>query len=227
MEIDKKQLATIIATIRDKSKYTVIEQGFFRKVPSIQGYLYELPRFKTLDKYHLVLIVNTNTKVPFPREQSVNKNYTFLIFNSDSFENFAKNATIVASKLSGEIEEIATKVEEEQDGDLPYGYKRDENGEVQIDLKKASEVKDIYNMYVETRSMKQIAKELNSNFSHVRDVLRDERYDDMNPRIVSPSVWKRVEEISHENQKNTTTRADNSLMGEIKKEIKSKVKGIK
>ena len=78
-------------------------------------------------------------------------------------------------------------------------------------------------MYIETRSMKKIAKELKTNFSHVRDVLRDDRYDEMQPRIISTSTWKRVEEISKQNQKNVVTKADTSRMAELKKQLQSKI----
>lgn len=227
MQINKEQLATIIATLRDKSKYSEIEKGYFRKVPSLQGFLYTLPKLDILDEYRIYLIVNTASDFKYPKEKTEIENYTFLIFNASDFDSFAKNVTIVATKLSEVIEELAEKVQEERDKDLPYGYIRDEEGNIQVDPQKANEVRNIYKMYIETRSMKKIAKELKTNFSHVRDVLRDERYDDFSPRIISPSLFKQVEAISFENQKNKVTKADKSLMGEIKKEIKSKVKGVK
>lgn len=227
MQINKEQLATIIATIRDKDKYKEIERGFFKKVPSIEGYLYNLPNLEILDNYKVFMIVNTNPEFQYPKEKTEINNYTFLIFNAENFEAFAKHAPIVATKLSEVIEDLADRVQEERDKDLPYGYVRDEKGNIQIDAQKADEVRKIYKMYIDNPSMKKIAKDLKTNFSHVRDVLRDDRYEEMSPKIVSPSLFKKVEEISMQNQKNKVTKADKSLMGEIKKEIKSKVKGIK
>lgn len=227
MELDKEQLAKIIASIRDTNKYTEIEKGYFKKVPNIFGYLYKLPKIDSIGDYQIVIIVNTNTDFNYPREKSEVDNYVFLIYNVDNFEIFIKKATIVATQLSEIIKELTNKVNEEKEKDLPYGYVYDEDGNVQVDARKADEVRKIYKMYIETPSMKKIAKDLKTNFSHVRDVLRDDRYEDMIPRIISPSLYKQVEEISLENQKNKVLKADKSLMGEIKKEIKSKVKGVK
>ena len=80
-------------------------------------------------------------------------------------------------------------------------------------------------MYIETPSMKRIAKELKTNFSHVRDILRDERYDKMQPRIISTSVWKQVEAIAKANQKNVVTKADTSRAGQLKKEMAQITRG--
>ena len=144
------------------------------------------------------------------------------MYNVNDFDTYRKRATIVATKLSNVIEDLVDRVREEQE-DLPYGYVRDDKGQIQVDSIKADEVRQIYKMYIETRSMKKIAKELKTNFSHVRDVLRDDRYDEMQPRIISTSTWKRVEEISKQNQKNVVTKADTSRMAELKKELQSKI----
>lgn len=215
-------MATIIATLRNKDNYREVSKGFFRRVPSLSGYVYELKKMNLLADYRVVIIVNTNPDYTYPKEKTEIDNYTFLVYNVDDFDTYRKRATIVATKLSNVIEDLVDRVREEQE-DLPYGYIRDDKGQIQVDSIKADEVRQIYKMYIETRSMKKIAKELKTNFSHVRDVLRDDRYDEMQPRIISTSTWKRVEEISKQNQKNVVTKADTSRMAELKKELQSKI----
>lgn len=222
MEITKDEMATIIATLRNKDNYREVSKGFFRRVPSLSGYVYELKKMNLLADYRVVIIVNTNPDYTYPKEKTEIDNYTFLVYNVDDFDTYRKRATIVATKLSNVIEDLVDRVREEQE-DLPYGYVRDDKGQIQVDSIKADEVRQIYKMYIETRSMKKIAKELKTNFSHVRDVLRDDRYDEMQPRIISTSTWKRVEEISKQNQKNVVTKADTSRMAELKKELQSKI----
>ena len=215
-------MATIIATLRNKDNYREVSKGFFRRVPSLSGYVYELKKMNLLADYRVVIIVNTNPDYTYPKEKTEIDNYTFLVYNVDDFDTYRKRATIVATKLSNVIEDLVDRVREEQE-DLPYGYVRDDKGQIQVDSIKADEVRQIYKMYIETRSMKKIAKELKTNFSHVRDVLRDDRYDEMQPRIISTSTWKRVEEISKQNQKNVVTKADTSRMAELKKQLQSKI----
>lgn len=222
MEITKDEMATIIATLRNKDNYREVSKGFFRRVPSLSGYVYELKKMNLLADYRVVIIVNTNPDYTYPKEKTEIDNYTFLVYNVNDFDTYRKRATIVATKLSNVIEDLVDRVREEQE-DLPYGYVRDDKGQIQVDSIKADEVRQIYKMYIETRSMKKIAKELKTNFSHVRDVLRDDRYDEMQPRIISTSTWKRVEEISKQNQKNVVTKADTSRMAELKKELQSKI----
>ena len=215
-------MATIIATLRNKDNYREVSKGFFRRVPSLSGYVYELKKMNLLADYRVVIIVNTNPDYTYPKEKTEIDNYTFLVYNVNDFDTYRKRATIVATKLSNVIEDLVDRVREEQE-DLPYGYVRDDKGQIQVDSIKADEVRQIYKMYIETRSMKKIAKELKTSFSHVRDVLRDDRYDEMQPRIISTSTWKRVEEISKQNQKNVVTKADTSRMAELKKELQSKI----
>lgn len=215
-------MATIIATLRNKDNYREVSKGFFRRVPSLSGYVYELKKMNLLADYRVVIIVNTNPDYTYPKEKTEIDNYTFLVYNVNDFDTYRKRATIVATKLSNVIEDLVDRVREEQE-DLPYGYVRDDKGQIQVDSIKADEVRQIYKMYIETRSMKKIAKELKTNFSHVRDVLRDDRYDEMQPRIISTSTWKRVEEISKQNQKNMVTKADTSRMAELKKQLQSKI----
>ena len=79
---------------------------------------------------------------------------------------------------------------------LPYGYYIDENGELRVDIKKADEVRKIYDMYIDLGSVRDIAAELRTNFSRIREILHDsQEYMNMREKIVSPAKLKKVAEL--------------------------------
>ena len=83
---------------------------------------------------------------------------------------------------------------------LPYGYYTDENGDLKVDLKAAAEVRRIYDMYIDTQSIRDIAAELRTNFSDIREILHDsEEYMKMRDKIVSLSKLKQVAELMASN----------------------------
>ena len=77
MEITKDEMATIIATLRNKDNYREVSKGFFRRVPSLSGYVYELKKMDLLADYRVVIIVNTNPDYTYPKEKTEIDNYTF------------------------------------------------------------------------------------------------------------------------------------------------------
>ena len=50
-----------------------------------------------------------------------------------------------------------------------------------------------------------LANELKSNFSFVRYVLHDYRYERMQPKIIPESIWKKARQMLDKNRKNRTT----------------------
>ena len=224
MPASKEELARVIATIRDKSKYTEIEQGYFTQSPKIQGYLYKVPSSDKLDKYKIYVLVNTNTDFIYTNRKTVIKDYTVLVYNAKDFEDYASNATIVATELIKVIEEIIARVEEERDSDLPFGYKRDDEGNIRIVPEEADLVRKIFQGYIEIGSMNKLATELKTNFSRVHDVLNDNRYKNIIPKIVSQSDIKQVDQIMAENQKNKVTKADKSRIADLRKKMKQKIR---
>ena len=224
MSADREELARIIATIRDKDKYVVIDKGYFIQAPDIEGYLYKVPNNDKLGEYKIYVLVNTNTGFIYPSKKTEIKNNIVLVYNTVSFEKYVSEATIVAGELVKVVEDIIARVEEERDKDLPYGYKRDDSGKIILDTIKADEVKDIFKGYIEMKSMNKLAKELGTNFSHVHDVLNDERYETFKPSIVSKADIKAVNEIMQGNQKNKVTVADTSRVAQLKKKLKAKIR---
>ena len=90
-------------------------------------------------------------------------------------------------------------------GGIPHGYKLDDTGKIVIDPVEAPLVRKIFKLYTQIASVHQVAKELDTNFSHVRDVLHDYRYEDMPLPIVSKSLLKKARQIMDANRKNRTT----------------------
>ena len=87
---------------------------------------------------------------------------------------------------------------------LPYGYYTDVDGQIKVDLKKATEVRRIYDMYIDGQGIREIVQELNSNFSHVRQVLaNNEEYMQMQDKIVPVSKLKEVNTLLAQNVKGT------------------------
>ena len=74
-----------------------------------------------------------------------------------------------------------------------------------VDPKEAIIVRKIYKLYTEYGSIRKIASELKSNFSHVRDVLHDYRYEKMKLPIIPSSVLKKARQKMDANRKNRTT----------------------
>jgi D-ribose pyranose/furanose isomerase RbsD len=122
------------------------------------------------------------------------KDYVFIIFNVPSLEEFLQNLTeryfvTLMDILDNELQKKNTR-------NLPYGYYTDENGELKVDIRAAQEVRKIYDMYIETQSIRDIAAELRTNFSDIREILHDsEEYMQMKNKIVSMAKLKRVTEL--------------------------------
>lgn len=208
MENSKENVARVVATLRDKGNYKELEKGYFRQVPELYGYLYELSDTENLEDYKIFLIVNLNPEFKYPKERVEVDNYYFIIINAEDFDTYVENISIVATLFMDVVDDILGKIEEKKNQELPYGYKLNDEGELEVDPIKAQEVRKIYKLYLEVRSMQKLADMLKTNFSHVRDVLRDERYLTTKPSIISKSLIKSVASISLRNQKNKVTRAE-------------------
>jgi hypothetical protein len=126
------------------------------------------------------------------------RDYVFMIFNTPSLEEFLENLAdtyfvTIADILDSELQKKDTR-------NLPYGYFTDENGELKIDLRAAQEVRKIYDMYIDTQSIRDIAAELGTNFSDIREILHDsQEYMQMKHKIVSTAKLKRVAELMASN----------------------------
>jgi hypothetical protein len=193
----QNDLARNLKNLFNESSYTEFDEGFFVNQPEMKGYYYI---FKNINRPCFCLILNTSETLKYPSDSTKIKDYVYIVFNIRDLKDFLEN---LASQY---LPVILTKIDEnilkKNPRNLPYGYYTDVDGEVKIDLRKANEVRKIYDMYIEVESVREIADELKTNFSHVRDVLADfEVYLQMKNKIVTVSKLKRVGELMAENVK--------------------------
>jgi len=196
------KIARDIINLKKENSYTEFSKNFFKNVPELQGYLFKFDHLKELNIY---LLVNTNPKFRYPKKYiNINK-YNFIIYNSKNLEDFLNNLSKNLSSIIEILKKLTkdnTSIEKQKEGGLPYGYFEDKNGKVQVDPKKASEVRQIFKLYYNVRSIKKVAQQLNTNFSHIHDVLHDSRYTKMDNIIIPQLDLKRVNEILFVNRKN-------------------------
>ena len=181
------ELAINFMNIFNPESYKEFGEGFFTNKPEMSGLYYT---FKNMRKPKICLIINLSEH-KYPSVMSKVNDYVFIVFNVSSPEEYFEN---VVDKYFPEIVEIVDNViEKKNTRNLPYGYYMDENGEVKVDLKAASEVRKIYDMYIDTKSIRHIAQQLRTNFSDIREILHDnEQYMQMPEKIVSFAKLKEV-----------------------------------
>jgi hypothetical protein len=187
-------LAINLMNLFEPSSYKEFGKGFFVNKPNMEGYYYI---FQRITNPKFCLIINTSQE-RYPTSMMKIRDYVFMIFNTPSLEEFLENLAdtyfvTIADILDSELQKKDTR-------NLPYGYYTDENGELKVDLKAAAEVRKIYDMYIETQSIRDIAAELKTNFSDIREILHDsEEYMQMRDKIVSPAKLKQVAELMASN----------------------------
>ena len=183
-------LGTNLLNIFDPSSYKEFQEGFFMNKPKMSGYYYI---FKNTNNPKICLIVNTS-KFVYPSPMAKIQDFVFVIFNVPSMEEFMND--LADKYFPNFMEIIDNSVEKRSSRNLPYGYYMDENGEVKVDLKQANEVRRIYDMYIDVKSVRQIADAMHTNFSDIREILHDsQEYAQMRPPILSPSKIKEVAEL--------------------------------
>ena len=171
----------------EPSSYKEFERGYFVNQPNLEGYYYI---FKKLTKPKFCLILNVSD-IKYPTSMVKLRDYVFIVFNVPSLEKFLEGLT--DNYMVQLLNIIDSEMNKKNTRNLPYGYYYDENGELKVDLKAAAEVRRIYDMYIETQSIRDIAAELKTNFSDIREILHDsEEYMQMRDKIVSPVKLKQV-----------------------------------
>ena len=200
---DKLVFAKDINRLRKTSSYKKFEVGFFTNVPDLGGYIY---RFKVEDA-KIVLIVDTAGS-KYNKAYYKKDGWHFLIYKSPSIEQFVNNLVNLISDIVDRVNSILDEESENADkraAGIPHGYKLDNNGEIVVDPIEAPKVRKIYKLYSQYDSIRKVADALKTNFSHVRDVLHDYRYEEMTMPIVSDSVLKKVRAMMDKNRKNRVT----------------------
>ena len=180
-------LAINFMKLMEPDSYKEFGEGFFANRPEMSGLYYT---FKDTKDPKICLIINLS-KFQYPSTMTKVSDYVFIVLNVASPEEYFEN---VIDKYFPEIVEIVDNViEKKSTRNLPYGYYVDENGEIKVDLKAATEVRKIYDMYIDTQSIRHIAQQLRTNFSDIREILHDsQEYMQMPQRIMSFAKMKEV-----------------------------------
>lgn len=205
----QNDLAENLLKLFDPASYKEFGKGFFVNQPNMEGYYYI---FQRITDPKFCLIVNTS-EIKYPSTMANIKDYVFIIFSVPSMEEYFQNFT---DKYFIQLMEIIDqKLQKKNTRNLPYGYYMDENGQLQIDIKAAGEVRRIYDMYIETQSIRYIANKMRTNFSDIREILHDnEEYLQMQQKIIPVSKLKQVNEIMAKNVRGGAT-AKRDLQDEI------------
>lgn len=186
----QNDLAENLLNLFNPSSYKEFGKGYFVNKPNMEGYYYI---FKRITKPKFCLIVNTSEE-KYPTSMIKIRDYVFIVFNTASLEEFLEN---LADRYFVTLMDILdNELQKKDTRNLPYGYYIDENGELRVDLKAAAEVRKIYDMYIETQSIRDIANELRTNFSDIREILHDsQEYMQMRDKIVSSAKLKQVADL--------------------------------
>lgn len=187
----QNELANNLLKLFEPSSYKGFDEGFFINKPKMRGYYYI---FTDMDKPKFCLILNENPDFVYPSHTVVIDDFVYIIFNIPSMDEYLADLTEKYFPLILNV--IDEKMEKKNERNLPYGYYIDENGELRIDLRKASEVRKIYDLYIDLGSVREIASQLKTNFSHIREVLHSsEEYMQMQQKIVPLAKLKEVQEL--------------------------------
>lgn len=200
MKTLEQKLAESILKLTDPKNYHKFSEGYFKKAPKLSGYIFN---FNT-QEIKVYLILNTSNSKYNKEFVNIN-NFYFIVYDVDSLNTFINNVENNLLNILKNIKIIldeGNKYSEQLDGGLPYGYFLDNNGNIRIDVQKANEVKKIFKIYPKYLSIRDVAKELKTNFSHIHDVLYDDRYGKMKQKIVSEKDLKKVKDIIYRNRKN-------------------------
>ena len=198
----QNDLAVNLMNLFNPNAYTQFEKGYFINQPKMSGYFYI---FKDITKPSFCLILNNSDFEYESRMVKIN-DWIFIVYNVPSVEEFTEN--LGTKYFEDLIVLIDQNLNKENTRNLPYGYYYDENGELKINLRKAQQVRKIYNMYIETESVREIAQKENTNFSFIRDILHDnEEYMQMQQKILPMSILKKVNEILAQNVKGRFKKA--------------------
>jgi hypothetical protein len=189
-------LAINLMNLYNSNSYVEFDKGYFINQPQMSGYFYI---FKDLVDPKFCLILNTSD-IKYNTNFTKVEEYVYIVFNIPSLDEFIENLS--DEYMSQLLEIISQQMNKEDTRNLPYGYYYDENGELKIDIRKAREVREIYDRYIDVESIRQIADERKENFSFIRDVLHDnELYMQMQQKILPATILKNVNNLLAQNVK--------------------------
>lgn len=199
----KKQiLAANISLMSKPEAYEDFNEGSFKNVPNLVGHTL---RFKGFQQYEVYLVLNTSQNFQYQDPLVEEDKFVIMVINIADKNYFISNLNQYIQPIIDVLKEIIDK-DQVTDRELPYGYMRDEDGNIKINPAEATIVKKVFKEYPAYRSIRRVAELLRTDYSFVRDILHDARYVRMPIRIIPEIDVRRAYQVIQSNRKNQHTR---------------------
>ena len=198
----KEIIAVNIAYMQKPESYEEFQAGAFPAVPKMSGYTL---RFKEFKQYEVYLVLNTTEGFEYDNPLVEEDKFVIMVINIASLEYFLQNIEQYMQPIMDVLKDIANK-DNISDRELPYGYVRDEDGNIKVNPAEAVTVKKIFKDYPSYKSIRKVAQELRTDYSFVHDILHDARYTRMPIQIVPEVDIRRAYQVMQSNKKNPHTK---------------------
>ena len=198
----KEIIAVNIAYMQKPESYEEFQDGAFPAVPKMSGYTL---RFKEFKQYEVYLVLNTTEGFEYDNPLVEEDKFVIMVINIASLEYFLQNIEQYMQPIMDVLKDIANK-DNVSDRELPYGYVRDEDGNIKVNPAEAVTVKKIFKDYPSYKSIRKVAQELRTDYSFVHDILHDARYTRMPIQIVPEVDIRRAYQVMQSNKKNPHTK---------------------
>lgn len=198
----KNIVATNVALLRKPEAYEEFGAGSFPYVPNMTGYTL---RFKGYKKYEVYLVLNVAEGFEYDNPLVEEDKFVIIIINVASIDYFIENINNYVKPIMEILQEVANK-DEVSDRELPYGYLRDEDGNIKVNPVEAVVVKKVFKEYPAYRSIRKVAQLVRADYSFVHDILHDARYTRMPIQIVPEVDVRRAFQVIQSNRKNQHTK---------------------
>ena len=198
----KEIIAVNIAYMQKPESYEEFQAGAFPAVPKMSGYTL---RFKEFKQYEVYLVLNTTEGFEYNNPLVEEDKFVIMVINIASLEYFLQNIEQYMQPIIDVLKDIADK-DNVSDRELPYGYTRDEDGNIKVNPAEAVVVKKIFKDYPSYKSIRKVAQELRTDYSFVHDILHDARYTRMPVQIVPEVDIRRAYQVMQTNKKNKHTK---------------------
>lgn len=198
----KEIIAVNIAYMQKPESYEEFQAGAFPAVPKMSGYTL---RFKEFKQYEVYLVLNTTEGFEYDNPLVEEDKFVIMVINIASLEYFLQNIEQYMQPIMDVLKDIADK-DNVSDRELPYGYVRDEDGNIKVNPAEAVAVKKIFKDYPSYKSIRKVAQELRTDYSFVHDILHDARYTRMPIQIVPEVDIRRAYQVMQSNKKNPHTK---------------------
>lgn len=198
----KEIIAVNIAYMQKPESYEEFQAGAFPAVPKMSGYTL---RFKEFKQYEVYLVLNTTEGFEYDNPLVEEDKFVIMVINIASLEYFLQNIEQYMQPIMDVLKDIANK-DNVSDRELPYGYVRDEDGNIKVNPAEAVTVKKIFKDYPSYKSIRKVAQELRTDYSFVHDILHDARYTRMPIQIVPEVDIRRAYQVMQSNKKKPHTK---------------------